>query len=281
MDNKELHDEKSLLFYEQGTSCFPKTESKASADDQLIRGSTFGLLSGGLGYLVPPEIFNIVRTGSADEIATTLAMVSGFLFGSLSSAESLCNESQEAIDTRKLDYAKVIGGGAAHGGFWAALTKASLFSFVDCGIIAGSLAVALTYAYYRNRSIKPKYCKKCEKKGNCSQRICRFCGRIFFPKKVTLKCDSRHLGWYEIASFFDQQEMNIIETMKLTSKYINEWGPITTTNGQIKVNCKKFFNWIDNNEDVLPHYMGKVKGIESDRYAIQYLDKLDKEQVDA
>lgn len=64
-------------------------------------------------------------------------------------------------------------------------TRSAVFA-IGAGLLdyLAALAGGATAVY--NRLTRGKYCPHCKARGNCNQRVCRSCKKLFFPEAVEI-----------------------------------------------------------------------------------------------
>jgi len=147
------------------------------------------LLAGLVAHEVLPSIIGADTAGSGDEWSTLFAGMAGYILSSLKESQELCGKDKMRI---RLDVSHEIGKGALGGGGFAlaitSQTSAALLSLVDGGIIFVGTVLGALYAEIRLTKIREKVCPHCGEEGNCSQRICRNCLKIFGSSEKFVGC---------------------------------------------------------------------------------------------
>src|SRR5439155_4662912 len=121
------------------------------------------------------------------------------------------------------------------------------------GLGVGGTAVA-------NRLRKRKHCphKGCEAEGDCSQRVCRSCMRLFFPDERGIDCSRRvNLDWYAIASYLDEQKLSYVDAEVLVREHMKDWTLYTGTDKSVFIDCASFLGWVAEHKAELARYKGK------------------------
>lgn len=146
----------------------------------------------------------------------------------------------------------VASSGAGIGLGIAALTAAPLISWIDGGVIAGTVLIPTGLKLLQNRRAGTKICPWCRRPQQCNKAVCRNCLNIFFPAAVPDCNGTYELGWYEIASFFYHQKLNYIETIS----FLKDHWSLSIENGL--VGCKEFVTWAAGMRDTMRQYRKKV-----------------------
>lgn len=217
-----------------------------------------GAAGGGIVYCTLPELLSASRVGSADEIAAGLAAVATILFGSLTAVRHLCGEPPERQRQKTVNELSGAAGGAVAGGTFASLTAAALWSVLDGGILVASTVIGYVGAKAYNVATEVKHCPypDCETKGQCSQRVCRRCLRIFYPEEGSL--DSKLLvNWLELASYLQKQGLNYYESQALVKDHFKNWQLVGKTHQCFEGPSLK--TWLEKNVSSVADYIGHAE----------------------
>lgn len=255
------------------TQSIPTTSPEQKLQSHpFVQSLTAGSLVGLLSYWIAPVLFNLNTSGKADEIAALLIAVSVTILSTISNAKKLCKIDKEQIAERKFNVAKgAIGGGLAGGGLVKLLVAADLLA--TGGIISGSVLVGTSGALLYNRITKKKYCPHCGKRGKCTQRVCRFCLKLFFPESTKLDCIATpKLTWYALSSYLQTgYDLNYIASSLLLQEHVLEWTTFGANQSNVVLDCNKFKIWAQKNDDKIIDANDKVRQMSKQEIA-DYLD---------
>jgi hypothetical protein len=249
-------------------------EAKTQSRGRHWRALAGSALAGTATYELLPSILHIKPSGSQDAEVAVLAGIGTFLLASLNEAKSLCWSSQARSREEKFQVAQGAGGGAALGAGIAALVKlGTLTALFDGGIVLGLAALGALGAAALNSARREKVCPHCGEEGDCKQRVCRHCYKIFYPAPVELDCDDNiTLSWVCVASFLQKQGLNYLDAEALLLEHSPNWGVFPQPNG-LQVDCEQFATWVKGNKTEIRQFIGRGEQGRSRAEINEYLSK--------
>jgi hypothetical protein len=282
MENSELREKEINQFFRNSRTSFKRLPQEPVPKNALLnRAALFGMSAGLLDYVAIQQVPGLNRSGIRDEISVLLAATAGALIGRLQNVRNLCaTESKERIRA-KFNVVKSGAAGLGVGSAIAAILPAAAAAALGLplavllgGVVAGGAGLGAGATALYNRATKQKTCPRCGGKGNCKQRVCRVCKRLFFPEDVELNCSKYHyLEWRTIASFLDQQGLSYLDAEVLVRECLSEWQLFPDETNGVRVGCRSFSEWVDHNEDRIAAYKGKGMQDRTDQEALEYLNK--------
>jgi hypothetical protein len=247
--------------------------------DAITRTASVGLLAGLVDYVAGPAIFHTDRAGQNDEVSALLIIVGGMFLANIQNIRALCATEPENIAKSRWNLVTGGAGGAVtFAGLAKLVTVAALSGWTGVGALAaGGLIVGVGGSAVYNRISRKKYCPHidCGAKGNCKQRVCRRCLRLFWPKDQKLDCSAtQFLDWYSVASYLQTSFMlSYMDAVKLLEKYFGEWFVEKTEGKSVVVDCSRFVSWIDKNKPVIANYKGAGKESMTKEQIREYLQR--------
>jgi hypothetical protein len=281
--NPEKHDFER--FFRESQDSFKRLpEQPAQSSDVSTRSAVFGIGAGLINYLATRQIPNLDRSGLRDEVSALLAAAAGAFIGSLRNPRTLCATEPEKRAQSKFNVVAAGAGGAVGGASIAAIIPATALATLGLPLVAALGAVVLgaaglasgATALY-NKAKRGKYCPHddCQKRGNCKQRVCRSCKRLFFPEAVEINCSRNlFLDWYTIASYLHQQKLSYLDAEFLVKDHLGAWKTYPDNEGiNITVDCDSFILWVRENKSTIASYKGSGMKHFSQAQAEEYLNK--------
>jgi hypothetical protein len=243
---------------------FPRLDpAKRPEPDLVTRAAALALALGSANYLIVPEILEISRASSNDELSAFFTAAATAFFAAVRPVQALCEDTRGKGGEEALNIAAGAGGGITLGAAIAALTPAALASLLDGGIMFATTALGMGGAALRTTLRRRKLCPHCPAKGKCSQRICRACHRIFYPSIVKLDCvETSVLNWYQIASHLQAQGLSYFDSERLVREHMPSWKSYASGNA-IVIDCESYRDWVATNKDKMLSYVNKGTQTES------------------
>jgi hypothetical protein len=230
-------------------SCLPwPTKSSELPADSALASTLMRFLGGLIGVAVGADVArsSLGVVGWNDELVAMLFGMGGF---------GVAHQFVERLCQGRPHLWKGVLGVAATGlslGFGvAALTAAALVSWIDGGLITGSIVVPASWKMIVNARGGTKTCPHCNRKQSCKHAVCRNCLRIFFPAPKP-DCSIFFLDWFAIASFLHDQGLNYFEARTfMLDKY-----PHQPKGG--KIDCSDFMKWAQKNRSAILAYQNQI-----------------------
>lgn len=269
------------FFRESQTSFKRLPERPAQGSEMVTRSAVFAIGAGLLDYLASRQIGSLDRSGIRDEISVLLAAVAGAFIGRLRDARSLCATEPAKRTQAKFNVAAAGAGGAVGGASIAAIIPAATVTGLGFPIVSALAAIVLGGAVLAGGATaiyhiltKGKYCPHCGARGNCNQRVCRSCKRLFFPEAVEIDCSKNlFLDWYTIASYFDAQKLSYLDAEALVKENLGKWKLYPDDEGHsVFIDCERFKEWVSENKSVIASFKGRGLKDLSNAQAEDYLD---------
>jgi hypothetical protein len=222
------------------------------------------------------------RSGLDDEVSAFFAALAGGFLGNIKRFPTLCADFSEEKKLRRKEISQNVLTGFFGGSSVVALTPAPLVSFVDLSILLGFILIVPFVGLQSERIIKKKICphSDCMKKGNCSQRVCRHCFRLFWPEDIAVDPSKIvALDWLSVASFLHMQGLSYLDSEKLVRENFYQWKLLPQkddgNNESVKIACNNFQSWVFSNNAKLLSYKSSGLQDKSKEDAIKYLDQRD------
>jgi hypothetical protein len=204
-EKEDLGDDSADAFMAKYGATIPNLPYQfAPETDTSTRAAVYGLLGGSFNYTVLPALLRLPRDGVNDEVSALLGVAAGAFIGSMHGLRALCAVDQVANNKRG-NLAKGTGGGAVGGASLAALLPLVVASppawLVGALVVAGA-ALGLGGTAIIDKRPKVKHCPHCGEKGDCRQKVCRVCKRLYYPKDASLDCSIvQFVDWFTLSSY--------------------------------------------------------------------------------
>lgn len=227
----------------------------------IVQSAILGTVAGLFSYWIGPVLLNVDTRGHNDEIAALLLAISITLLSTISNARKLCDNEKERVSVRRFNILKggVLGGVGGIGlGQLAAISAIAGLGPLAIGGVAVGAGGALVY----NKLSKKKYCPHldCKAKGNCTQRVCRKCNRLFWPITTSFDCiTTPNPDWYTLASHLQTgYGLSYIDSCLLLQEYSIHWIETGASTFNVSIDCQKFSDWAKQNKKIIIDFKGKA-----------------------